>query len=636
MNFYTQIPRAVELTGARKRSWGELNGIYTRVAGKLCNGKAVYQASAGDNVLFQASGTPQWWVSSSDNAASCEASGYIHTWGLVCDARPDCAGRWRESEGCAWGEEWCDAHGLAVREAQCAEVCGAHGTLVANAATCECSCRDGFSGPRCELAPAYSISGARSSRELNGIYTRVAGKLCSGKPVYQKITGDYVLFHATNYSCWIVGTDFDCHFHPYIISPTAVCEASPDGCDGRWREPMGDDSVWCDSPDLVVGPADAAAVAAAVEEAASEDIVVAAFGAIVHWLGVLVYLKGGAGCSWSTIGGWVLIFLAYVAVSDAIEDLDSGIGLWALFALNYVGAFYTIDWLIHKRGLRCLTGDALAAEFAKAAAQIALTGPTPHNLQANVLGIFLKRKELVNGYPSYTKAGDDSAMLWHAGSCWYIGPAALLGWNRGVVSAIDGCLRPEDASATWRVSNGRCTFIDAPELRCLAGDALAAEIAKAAPQIALTGPTPHNLHAHVLGTFLKRKELVNGYPSYTKAGDDSAMLWHAGPCWYLGQAALLGWNRGVVSAFDGCLPQLPHGASPTVKLLSTLRSCAASRATLLVLPATPKFTTIHLPRYKCQVLWVAGIIDLSLRRTYGHEQSHTNAACLLRQHTGTE
>ena len=162
VNFYTQIPRAVELTGARKRSWGELNGIYTRVAGKLCNGKAVYQQSAGDYVLFRPNGDSGWIVSIDEHATSCEGSGFIHTEGLVCDARPDCGGRWMESEGCAWGETWCDAHGLAVREARCAEVCGAHGTLVANADTCECSCRDGFSGPRCEvseLSPAYSVSG---------------------------------------------------------------------------------------------------------------------------------------------------------------------------------------------------------------------------------------------------------------------------------------------------------------------------------------------------------------------------------------------------------------------------------------------------------------------------------------------
>jgi len=47
-------------------------------------------------------------------------------------------------------------------------------------------------------------------------------------------------------------------------------------------------------------------------------------------------------------------------------------------------------------------------------------------------------------------------------------------------------------------------FVNAPELRCLAGDALAEEVAKAAPQIALVGPTPQNLQASRLGVFLNQ------------------------------------------------------------------------------------------------------------------------------------
>ena len=75
------------------------------------------------------------------------------------------------------------------------------------------------------------------------------------------------------------------------------------------------------------------------------------------------------------------------------------------------------------------TEDALRAAYAscrafRAAAvphlrrllSIALVGPTPHNLQASQLGVFLKRTALVNGFASYTQTGDDGAMLWHAGS----------------------------------------------------------------------------------------------------------------------------------------------------------------------------------------------------------------------------
>ena len=222
----------------------------------------------------------------------------------------------------------------------------------------------------------------------------------------------------------------------------------------------------------------------------------------------------------------------------------------------------TATWEVHDGtawidapALRCLSGDALAAEIAKAAPRIALVGPTPQNQQADRLGVFLKRTELVNGFPSYTKAGEDGVMLWHAGEYWKVGAAANLGQDRGWVSVRDSCLRPEASTAMWQVYDGTA-WVDAPALRCLAGDALdahAAEIAKAAPRIALVGPTPQNQQADRLGVFLKRTELVNGFPSYTKAGDDGAMLWHAGACWYVGAAADLGQNRGWVKVVDGCL-----------------------------------------------------------------------------------
>ena len=113
------------------------------------------------------------------------------------------------------------------------------------------------------------------------------------------------------------------------------------------------------------------------------------------------------------------------------------------------------------------TEDALRAAYAscrafRAAAvphlrrllSIALVGPTPQNKQAGVLGVFLKRDELVNGLPSYTKAGDDRVMLWHAGQSWYVGSAANLGQDRGWVCVLDGCLRPEASTAMWQVYDG--------------------------------------------------------------------------------------------------------------------------------------------------------------------------------------
>ena len=127
------------------------------------------------------------------------------------------------------------------------------------------------------------------------------------------------------------------------------------------------------------------------------------------------------------------------------------------------------------------TEDALRAAYAscrafRAAAvphlrrllSIALVGPTPQNLQASQLGVFLKRDELVNGFASYAKAGDDGAMLWHAAGSWHVGAAADLGQDRGLVRLCDGCLRPEASTVTWKVWDG-AAWVDAAELRCLAG-----------------------------------------------------------------------------------------------------------------------------------------------------------------------
>ena len=75
------------------------------------------------------------------------------------------------------------------------------------------------------------------------------------------------------------------------------------------------------------------------------------------------------------------------------------------------------------------TEDALRAAYAscrafRAAAvphlrrllSIALVGPTPQNKQASVLGVFLKRTALVNGFASYAKAGDDKCSAWPGSS----------------------------------------------------------------------------------------------------------------------------------------------------------------------------------------------------------------------------
>ena len=75
---------------------------------------------------------------------------------------------------------------------QCCEVyCGSYGDCIGG----RCECSSGFTGDRCENAPAYEISGAlHGSLDLNGLYIQLPSvasgtndaQKCSGRPVYQK------------------------------------------------------------------------------------------------------------------------------------------------------------------------------------------------------------------------------------------------------------------------------------------------------------------------------------------------------------------------------------------------------------------------------------------------------------------
>ena len=149
-------------------------------------------------------------------------------------------------------------------------------------------------------------------------------------------------------------------------------------------------------------------------------------------------------------------------------------------------------WPTARRGpvlQSCAASRATHLQLAKAAPQIALVGPTPQNLQAERLGVFLKRAELVNGYPSYTMDGDDSAMLWHAGGSWQVGSAADLGQDRGWVSVRDGCSRPEGSTVTWEGYDG-ADFVDAERLRCRPGRSITSHFIWERPTPNARGLTP--------------------------------------------------------------------------------------------------------------------------------------------------
>ena len=204
--------------------------------------------------------------------------------------------------------------------------------------------------------------------------------------------------------------------------------------------------------------------------------------------------------------------------------------------------------------LQCLAGDALVAELAKAPPQLALDGPMLQHLNNKVKGLFVKRKYLVNGYPSYAKATESRQMLWHAGNYWTLGYVEDLGTTCGIAKLSEGCLSPGAARVAWEVyESSEKKWVEVPELRCLAGEALAAAQREAAPRIALQGEVPQNFHNFKLGVFIKREDLVNGYPCYVQLGDATKMMWHAGLWWMVGVADELGQARGYMKLDEGCL-----------------------------------------------------------------------------------
>ena len=197
-----------------------------------CQHKPLYQLGGSSGpVLYQPEEPHQGWLvgrpttatataSGSGSGASCPARGYItsaSSWVVEIPAEGDsppsqstessdcmvepagagCASRWREAAlggavSCGGGEtavvgsgstgglRWCPQPAIAIEAVACAPndaccglECGEHGSCVAGhgggVGNSHCSCTDGYMGARCEMAPAYQLSGA-SLFGLRGSY----------------------------------------------------------------------------------------------------------------------------------------------------------------------------------------------------------------------------------------------------------------------------------------------------------------------------------------------------------------------------------------------------------------------------------------------------------------------------------
>lgn len=168
------------------------------------------------------------------------------------------------------------------------------------------------------------------------------------------------------------------------------------------------------------------------------------------------------------------------------------------------------------------------------------------------------------------KLGDPDYMLWHADDCWYVNGTNVMGVDAGWISIKDDCISPNKATGLWRVlDDDKDNWVDAPEIRCLAGDALESALAAAAPRVTLAGPTPEGLHAEWCGVFVKRKALVHGYPSYEKRGDPDVMMWQADSCWWVGAADEAGGEAGCIVISSGALS--PEGATGKWNVLNVLK-----------------------------------------------------------------
>ena len=151
--------------------------------------------------------------------------------------------------------------------------------------------------------------------------------------------------------------------------------------------------------------------------------------------------------------------------------------------------------------------------------------------RAACLGTY-KRVEgtTVNAFPTFQMCDSDGApirMLWRTNSgLWQVGDPDDVGKNAGVLSGAltKGGSRLE--GALWRVSDGR-QWLDAPLVRCVDGEQMAAAMAEGAATVHLVGTMPRGTRTARLGTYDRTGETLNGRPTYKQRGvPEGFYMWY--------------------------------------------------------------------------------------------------------------
>jgi len=174
--------------------------------------------------------------------------------------------------------------------------------------------------------------------------------------------------------------------------------------------------------------------------------------------------------------------------------------------------------------------------------RIAFTGVTPHGLNQDKLGEFVRRGfRFENGHAVYESVECPERAIWWVNKYWYIGKLSQVGHAQGWLCCKDDAACPELCKTNWRVSDGQ-QMIDAEEVKCMPVGAMTVMVA---------GETPNNLNSDKLGEFVRQvgREL-NGRPIYSQVGNENRMLWYSAGYWYLGRKDELGKSQGWLCVRD--------------------------------------------------------------------------------------